>query len=54
MKGTIRILIGFLIVFGVAGTLDNDPSADLTVQYLISSIGVGFLLWGAKGMKNNP
>lgn len=39
MKGTIRVILGFLLVFGAVGTLDYDPNASVLVQATIAAIG---------------
>lgn len=46
MKGSIRIILGLLIVYGAVGTLDYDPGADLLVQTLLALGGLGIMLSG--------
>lgn len=46
MKGSIRFIVGLLIVFGAVGTLDYDPGADLLVQTLLAVAGLGIMLSG--------
>lgn len=46
MKGSIRMLIGFLLTFGAVGTLDIDPDADLLTQCAIAAVGLGIMAWG--------
>jgi len=43
MNGVIRMILGACIMFGVVGTLDLDPSADLLTQTLLA-LGGGLLL----------
>jgi hypothetical protein len=43
MNGVIRMILGASIMFGVVGTLDLDPSADLLTQTLLA-LGGGLLL----------
>ncbi len=46
MKGSIRFILGLLIVFGAVGTLDADPSADLLVQTLLALGGLALMFSG--------
>jgi hypothetical protein len=47
MKGSIRVLIGFLITYGAVGTLDFDPTADVIVALLLASAGLIIMYSGA-------
>lgn len=40
VKGSIRMLVGFLIVFGAVGTLDVEPDANLLVQFALAIVGL--------------
>ena len=40
MRGSIRVAIGFMVVFGAVGTLDIDPSASILVQSGLAVVGV--------------
>jgi hypothetical protein len=40
MKGSIRMLLGFLIAFGAVGTLDYDPNASVVLQGLLAAAGL--------------
>lgn len=51
MKGTIRILLGFLLVFGAVGTLDYDPNASVLQQTLIAVLGIICLSSGVRAME---
>lgn len=53
MRGSIRFLVGFLIVFGAVGTLDVNPDADLLVQTLIAVCGLAIMFTGVNAMKGN-
>lgn len=51
----IRILIGFLLVYGVAGGVDNMPP-NPSWSYIFAAItvvaaGVGLMLWGVKDIQ---
>lgn len=50
MKGSIRALVGFLIVFGAVGTLDYDPSSSVLVQSGIALFGLAVLYSGIRAM----
>lgn len=41
----IRLLVGFLIVYGSAGTLDVDPYAPLMPSLLWAVVGISILAW---------
>lgn len=53
MRGSIRMLVGFLIVFGAVGTLDLNPDADLFVQTVIAICGLAVMFTGVNAMKGN-
>ena len=50
MKGSIRIIIGFFLVFGAVGGMDNVPDALMT-QIAIAIVGLGFMYSGTKAME---
>jgi hypothetical protein len=50
MKGSIRALVGFLIVFGAVGGLDADPSASILLQTSIAVLGLGIMYSGVRAM----
>lgn len=51
MKGTIRAIVGLLIVFGAAGGLDNAPDSQLLVVLLVAVLGLGIMYSGVSAMK---
>ena len=51
MKGSLRILIGFLITYGAVGSLDFDPTADVVVAILLASVGLLILFSGVQALK---
>ncbi len=53
MSGSIRMLVGFLIVFGAVGGIEVNPDADLLVQMLIAVVGLAVMLTGVFTMKEN-
>ena len=52
MKGSIRALIGFLIVFGAVGGMDNGTDAELPYQLAAAVVGLFLMYSGTKAMKN--
>lgn len=51
-KGTIRVIIGFLITLGAVGTLDSDPQASVLIQVGIALVGLAIVASGVKAMNN--
>jgi hypothetical protein len=51
MKGTFRLLIGFLIAAGAVGTLDINPDADLLTQAALAFFGLAIAAWGVSAIK---
>ena len=49
MKGSIRTVLGFLIVFGAVGGMDSG-SATFTEGLLLSIIGLGIMYSGVTAM----
>jgi len=49
MKGSIRTLVGLLIVFGAVGGIDAE-SATLLEGFLLSLIGLGIMYSGVNAM----
>ena len=52
MKGSIRIVIGFLLVFGAVGGIDYG-TATLTEGILFSVIGLGIMYSGITAMNKD-
>lgn len=53
MKGSIRLVLGFLIAFGAVGTLDYNPQADLLTQTVLAAIGLAIMASGTRAIKEN-
>lgn len=51
MKGSIRAGIGFLIVFGAVGGIDNATDGDLFVETLLAVLGLAIMYSGVRAMK---
>lgn len=50
MKGSIRMVIGFLLVFGAVGGMDTVADA-LLIQIAVAVVGLGFMYSGSKAME---
>ena len=53
MRGSIRILVGFLIVFGAVGSIEVDPNANLMIEMILAGAGLALLFSGINAMKEN-
>jgi len=51
MRGTLRTLIGFVIVFGCVGGIDNATDSELLLLAGIAAIGMMLMFSGVKAMK---
>lgn len=47
----IRFIIGFLIVFGAAGGMDNATDSQLLVLLLIAAAGLGLMAAGSSKVR---
>jgi hypothetical protein len=52
MQGSIRLAIGFLIVFGAVGGMDTGPVEYFYVQILSAVVGLIIMYFGVKAMNN--
>ena len=50
MKGSIRLFIGFILVFGAVGGLDN-PETPLLAGLALAVVGLGLMYSGNKAME---
>ena len=53
MRGSIRMLVGFLIVFGAVGSIEVDPNANLMLEMILAGAGLALLFSGVNAMKEN-
>ena len=51
MKGSLRVLIGFLMTYGAVGSLDFDPTADVVVAILLASVGLLIMFSGVQALR---
>ena len=53
MKGSIRIIVGFLIALGAVGTLDADSDASVLLQAVHALIGLVIMASGVASMQRD-
>lgn len=51
MKGSLRVLIGFMVTYGAVGTLDMDPTADELLALFLAFVGLAIMLSGVMALK---
>jgi hypothetical protein len=51
MKGSIRAIVGLLVVFGVAGGLDTASDSQLLTLIVLGALGLGIMASGVSAMK---
>jgi hypothetical protein len=51
MRGSIRMGVGFLMVFSAVGTLDADPNASLLSVLLLATVGLLSMFSGINAME---
>lgn len=51
MKGSIRMLLGFLVTFGAVGTMDYDPNANVLLQTALAFAGLAVMWNGVRAME---
>lgn len=51
MRGSIRLAVGFLLVFGAVGGMETGTDAQLPMQLLAASIGLLSMYSGTKAME---
>lgn len=51
MRGSIRLIVGFLVVFGAVGGIDNASDSDLMLLAGVASAGMLLMLSGLKASK---
>jgi hypothetical protein len=53
MRGSIIMLVSFLIVFGAVGGIEVNPDADLLTLMMVAIGGLIGMLIGVNAMKEN-
>lgn len=51
MKGSIRAIVGLLVVMGVAGALDTATDGQLVTLLVLAAAGLGIMASGVSAMK---
>lgn len=51
MKGSIRLVVGFFLVFGAVGGMDHNPEASLPTLIALAVVGLFLMFSGTKAMK---
>jgi hypothetical protein len=52
MKGSIRMVVGFLLVFGAVGGMETGTDAELPLQLVIAAVGLFSMYSGTKAMEH--
>lgn len=52
MKGSIRIFVGFMVIYGAVGTLDFDPDASVVTALILSIIGAIIMASGVNAQRS--
>lgn len=50
MRGSIRAIVGLLVVFGVAGALDTATDSQLLTLLVFAALGLGIMASGVNAM----
>jgi len=50
MRGSIRAIVGFFIMYGAVGSMDYDPSASVLLATLLALCGAGIMYSGVRAM----
>lgn len=53
MQGTIRTLLGFLIIAGAVGGIETGTDSQLIKQLIIAAIGMALMYSGVKAVKQH-
>jgi hypothetical protein len=51
MPGTIRLAVGFMMVFGAIGTLEVDLDANLLITAILAVVGLVIMAFGVAKMQ---
>lgn len=52
MKGSIRFVVGLLVVFGAVGGMETGTDAQLPLQLAVTALGLFSMYSASKAMKN--
>lgn len=51
--GLIRLVVGFLLMFGAVGGMEQQPEAGLVLQTVIAAIGAVLCFWALRDINSN-
>ena len=51
MKGSIRFIVGFLVVFGAVGGIENCTDSQLLTLLIIAAAGLGLMASGSGALR---
>jgi len=51
MPGLIRILVGFVVIFGAVGALENSTNSDLFLSSTLAAVGLLIFYSGVRATK---
>jgi len=51
MRGSIRLVVGFLMVFGAVGGMETGTDAQLPLQLLVAGVGLYAMYSGTRAMQ---
>ena len=51
MKGSIRLAVGFMLVFGAVGGMEHNPESSLFVLIPLAGVGLLLMFSGSRAMK---
>jgi protein-S-isoprenylcysteine O-methyltransferase Ste14 len=51
--GLIRMVVGFLLVFGAVGGMEHQPEASLSLQLIAASVGLLLMMWATRDINRN-
>ena len=54
MRGSIRAIVGLLVVFGVAGGIDTATNEQLLALIVVAAAGLGLMASGVSAMNSVP
>ena len=50
MRGSIRVIVGLLIVFGAVGGMEHDPSSSVLLGVSLAAVGLLLMYSGVRAM----
>jgi hypothetical protein len=52
MKGSIRLAVGFMLVFGAVGGMEHNPESSLMLLIPLACVGLALMFSGTRAMNN--